>query len=171
MEELSWDSAAVRVEDYLRAHGVEPRERLLNLTIALVHEARQHHRIHPEASPLESSMRLAEAKADTWFAALAGGQEGVARARVAYFASRHRGLFLAENLPDEFVRSIRNAVIQAGPALEYQSLARQEIDYGPMEDIAKETWDRFSWAHVLKAFAIWTVIFFLAWGAYLQFFR
>ncbi|MDX2081726.1 MAG: hypothetical protein SFU53_13160 [Terrimicrobiaceae bacterium] len=171
MEELTWDDAFVRVEDYLRTHGVEPRERLLRLTLALIEEAREHHRSNPAVSPLETAMRLTEERVDRWFENLAGSVEAVPRARVAFFASGRTGLFLCDELPDDFVRSVRNAAIQAGPALEFQSLARREVDYGPMEDIARETWDRFSWAHVLKAFLFWLVVFVLSWGAYLRFFR
>ncbi len=67
--------------------------------------------------------------------------------------------------------AVRSASMQAGPALEFTSLIRTEVDYGAMEDIAEGTWQQFSWAHVLRAFVIWVVIFFAAYGAYLQFFH
>jgi len=171
MEELAWNAACLRLEDYLRAHAVEPRERLLALTLSILAEAKSAHAKAPGLSPLECTMRLASEKTDAWFSLLAGDPARSARARIAYFAGGRADLFLEWPLPDDFITSIRNAGIEAGPALEFQSLIRRELDYGAMQDIARETWERFSWGHVLSAFALWLAIFFAAWGIYLKFFQ
>ena len=65
---------------------------------------------------------------------------------------------------------IRNSCMEAGPALDFHSLVRKEMDYGAMEDLARETWNQFSWSHVLRAFILWVVLFLLAYGIYLRFF-
>lgn len=166
----AWDAACLRIEDFLRAHGVEPRERVISLTLELMREARELHARDGELSPVGCAMRLLVAKADVWFEGLAGEPAGAARARLAFFASGKPQLFLRDELPQDFVGAIRNAGIAAGPSLEFQSLIRKEIDYGALEDIAKETWDKFSWGHVFRAFAIWAVIFFVSWWAILRFF-
>lgn len=174
MDELArdWDAACLRLEDYLRAHGVAPRERLLALTMELLREAKQ--RPHPAGkSALENSMELAMEKTDAWFSELAGSPEKATRARVAYFSmpvqSKWAGAFLGPP-PAELVEQIRAAAHEAGPALDFHSLIRREMNYGAMKDIARETWDQFSWSHVLRAFAIWVVLFLMAYGVYLRFF-
>jgi hypothetical protein len=171
MEELDWDAACLRIEDYLRAHAVVPRERLIALTLQILHEAKTLHAQDPSSPPLDCAMNLVVRKSDDWFSLLAGDPTRAPRARVAYFSSGRNDLFLEPSPPEDFVSSIRSAGIDAGPALEFQSLIRKELDYGAMEDIARETWDQFSWRHVLGAFALWVVVFLAAWGAYLRFFQ
>jgi hypothetical protein len=176
MDELAgnWDAACLRLEDYLRAHGVEPRERLLSLTLEMMHEAKRHHSQDPGKSALETTMDLAMAKTNAWFSALAGSPEKASRARVAFFSipiqSKWASAFLSPSPHGELVAQIRAASHEAGPALDFQSLVRKEMNYGAMENIARETWDQFSWSHVLRAFVIWVVVFLAAYGIYLRFF-
>jgi len=175
MEELAWDPdwnlACARIEAYLRAHAVEPRERVLALTLGILQEAKTLHAQNPSSTRLGCAMNLAVRKSDDWFSSLAGDPAKASRARAAFFASGRNDLFLEPSLPADFVSAIRNAGIEAGPALKFQSLLRKEPDYGAMEDIARETWDQFSWGHTLRAFALWVVVFLAAWGAYLRFFQ
>lgn len=171
MEELDWDPACRRIEEYLRAHAVVPRERLIALTLGILQEAKSLHAQDPSGTPLECAMNLVVRKSDDWFSLLAGDPSKASRARLAYFSSGRNDLFLEPSPPAEFVSSIRSAGIEAGPALEFQSLIRKELDYGAMEDIARETWEQFSWRHVLRAFVLWLVVFLVAWASYLRFFR
>lgn len=182
MEKLSfspdWNAACLRVEDYLRANGLSSRTQLLSLTLDIVSQAQQIHSNDASRSPVETAMQLATERTETWFARLVGDESAPhasSRGRVAYFASRcgqrWPSAFLSPTPPDAMLAAIRSASIQAGPALEFRSLIRKEIDYGPMEDLARETWDQFSWGHVLRAFLIWVVVFFVAYGAWLRFFK
>jgi len=183
MDKLSlppeWNAACVRVEDYLRAHRVSSRTHLLQLTLDMTAAAQAEYREGSPETPVQAALRLATARTEMWFSLLAGSDSSTdttaaSRGRVAYFVTecnrRWPAAFLDPSPPPEMLAAIRNATIQAGPALEFRSLVRKEIDYGPMEDIARETWDQFSWGHVLRAFAIWVVIFFAAYGIWLRFF-
>lgn len=176
MEKLDrdWDAAYLRLEDYLRAHGVEPRERLLELVLDIAGRAKILHARHSGKSPTEVTMELAIGKTDAWFSVLAGEPDKVARARVAFFSApfqqKWAPVFLNPVLPDGLLAEVRSACIDAGPALDFQSLVRKEMDYGAMEDLARETWDQFSWSHVLRAFVLWVAVFFIAYGIYLKFF-
>ncbi|HEY8899709.1 MAG TPA: hypothetical protein VIM61_04805 [Chthoniobacterales bacterium] len=176
----AWNAAALRLEDYLRVHRVEDREHLLELNLELLEEARRRHAETPSRTPLDVTMQIATTRIEAWFARLADDSSPpdpqlAARGRAAWFASGlHRkwpSAFLAPNPPADLLAAVRSASLQAGPALEFSSLIRTEVDYGAMEDIAEETWQQFSWAHVLRAFVIWVIIFFAAYGCYLQFFQ
>lgn len=177
MDKLSrdWEVACLRLEDYLRAHGVQPRERLLVLTLEIIREARELHLNNPVKSPMQATMELAIGRTDEWFVMLAGSAEKSVRARVAFFSPAiHRKwalAFLVPSPPGELLAEIRNAGTQAGPELDFQSLIRREMDYGAMEDIARETWDQFSWKQVLRAFVLWLVVFLAAYGLYLTYFQ
>jgi hypothetical protein len=174
MEKIDWDAACLRLEDYLRAHGVESRERLLSLTLEMIREARILHEQNPAQSPLQTTMELAIGRTDAWFCTLAEVPENSARTRVAFFSppiqAKWASAFLLPSPPGELLAEVRSAGIEAGPALDFQSVVRKEMNYGAMEDIARETWEQFSWSHVLRAFALWVVLFFAAYGAYLKFF-
>ncbi len=174
-----WNAACDRLEDFLDAHRVQDRALVLRLTTDLLAEARRLHAENPIYSPVETTLDLATAQTEAWFSRLAADTaptdgNAAARARVAYFAAgAHRewpAAFLDPDPPAAMIEAIRRASIQAGPDLEFTSLIRREVDYGPVEDLARETWEQFSWSHVLRAFLIWVVIFFAAYGSYLAFF-
>lgn len=176
----AWNVATLRLEDYLRAHRVADREHLLRLNLALLDEAHRIHAAVPGRSPLEVTMELATTRTEAWFSRItddtaAPDPQLAARGRAAWFASglhrRWPSAFLDSDPPAEFLAAVRSASLQAGPALEFSSLTRAEVDYGALENIAEETWQQFSWGHVLRAFLIWVAIFFVAYGAYLRFFQ
>ena len=181
MEQLnaSWDEATQRVEAYLAAHRVAPREDLLRHVLSIIDAARAQHASDATQPPVAVAMAIATERTDRWFAGLAGAadrdSQAASRGRLAYLVSgcaeRWPGTFLSGNPPAEMIEALRTKVVQAGPAMEFRSLVRREVDYGPMEDIARETWGQFSWGHVLRAFALWVVIFFIALGVYLRFFE
>lgn len=177
----AWNEATLRLEDYLRAHRVGDRGRLLRLNLEILEEARRLHAGHPERTPLEVTMALATARTEAWFADLAGESAGTepdpqlaARGRAIWFAGGlHRqwpSAFLDPAPPPELRGAVRSASIQAGPALEFSSLVRAEVDYGALEDLAEGTWQQFSWGHTIRAFLLWVVLFFVAYGAWLTFF-
>lgn len=175
----AWNAACLRLEDYLRAHRVHDREHLLRLNLGLLAEAHRLHAAAPDRTPLDVTMELATDRTEAWFSRLADDSAPpdarlAARGRAAWFASGlHRewpAAFLDSAPPAELLAAVRSASMQAGPALEFTSLLRTEVDYGPMEDLAGGTWQQFSWSHVLRAFFIWVAIFFAAYGGYLAFF-
>lgn len=176
----AWNVAALRLEDYLRAHRVADREHLLRLNLELLDEAHRGHAAAPERPPLEVTMKLVTDRTEAWFSRLVDeaappDPQLAARGRAAWFASglhaRWPSAFLAPAPPAELLAAVRSASLQAGPTLEFSSLTRTEVDYGALENIAGETWQQFSWGHVLRAFLVWVVIFFVAYGAYLRFFQ
>ncbi len=176
----AWNSAALRLEDYLRAHRVQDREHLLRLNLGLLEEAHRQQAAAPSRTPLDVTMEIVTSRIEEWFSRLADDSAApdpqlAARGRAAWFASGlHRkwpSAFLDPEPPAELLAAVRSASMQAGPALEFSSLIRTEVDYGAMEDIAEGTWQQFSWAHVLRAFVIWVIIFFAAYGSYLTFFQ
>ncbi len=173
-----WNAASQRLEDFLRSQRLSDRLRLIEVTSQLLAAARARHAQDPAAAPVETTLRTAQDEIDRWFAGLIDDEgeplRRAAQARVAYFATgadrRWPDAFLSPHPPPELRAAVRAFALPAGPAMDFRSLLRKEIDYGPMEDIARETWDQFSWGHVLRAFAIWVAVFFAAYGAYLHYF-
>ncbi|MEO7933578.1 MAG: hypothetical protein ABIT76_10510 [Chthoniobacterales bacterium] len=172
-----WNEACERLEYYLRSYHVSDRERVLQLTLEILAQAKKEHAADPSQTPLQITMKLAMDRTDAWFINLAGTSTAIhhplgARGRAVWLAIEgHRkwpSAFLSENPPAELLEAVRQQSMEAGPGLEFTSLLRKEIDYGPVEDLARETWEKFSWAHVLGAFLLWTAIFFAAWASWLH---
>lgn len=69
---------------------------------------------------------------------------------------------MADDLPNDLRQAFENVRAQTGPDLAFSSMTHREMDYGPLESLAQETWHRFAWAPLLKAVIFWTAIFFLA---------
>lgn len=175
-----WSEACLRLEDYLNAHRIPDRERVLRLNLALVDEARREHARDPSRTPLDVTMSLATQRVEEWFSRLADDTAPpdsrlAARGRALWFTNdlhqQFPSAFLAEPPPDSLRDAVRSVTLRTGPDLELARLTRQEVDYGPMEDIASGTWQQFSWGHVLRAFLIWVCIFFAVYGSYLAFFQ
>jgi len=174
--DADWNGACERVERYLLAHGIGDRERVMRLVLDIIGRAKTEWEAGPSRPPVEVAMGLAIARVEEWFSLLGGGVPDAARAgRSGYFTGRARDgwgeAFLLEPPPAELVREVRDASLRAGPDLDPASLSRADVDYGPMEDLARETWEQFSWGHVIKAFVIWLLVFCAAYAAYLRFFQ
>jgi hypothetical protein len=163
-----WNAACVRLEDFLRAHRIEDRLRHVELVAELLAEARGADASGQGAT--ERVMAVADARVERWFVGLVDGGDSD-RGRAAYYSTgiyrRWPGAFLCEDVPAEMREAMRSASVQAGPDLEFSSLIRKEVNYGPMEDLARETWATLSWGHVLRAFLIWAVVFVAVYGFYL----
>lgn len=176
----SWNEACLRLEEYLGEFHIADRERLLRLTLEILEISRITSGEQSRYDAAGRTLEIAMARVDAWFDKLGGsGAPGDSRiglrARLAYFTTqadqRWPSSFLEDPPPMDLVREIRAASREAGPAINLSSLQRREVDYGPLEDLARETWEKFSWSHVLRAFGIWVVIFFAAWISYLHFSR
>ncbi len=163
-----WNAACVRLEDFLRAHRIEDRSRHVELVAELLSAARL---ANPSGvGATERVMAEADARVEGWFAGLIEGGDSD-RGRAAYYSTgvyqRWPGAFLREEVPEEMREAVRSVSVQAGPDLEFSSLIRKEINYGPMEDLARETWETLSWGKVLRAFLIWAGVFVAVYGFYL----
>lgn len=168
----AWNEACARLEDYLESCDVRDPERRWRLALEILEEARSKVAVDSKLAPLQATMETAMSRADEWFEFIASG-DGSARGRVGWVSSGASAKFARDFLepepPHELIAIVRGETIQAGPDLQSTRVTRTEVDYGPMEDIARETWEKFSWSFVIKAFLLWVVIFFVFWGAWLHF--
>jgi len=173
-----WDAACTRLEQYFDSYHLSSRERVLRLTLEILEEARRQTSASKGESPLQATLQIALQRSDDWFASLCdtspshSGHSASANGRAVWQAiAGHRQWsehFLAVPPPEDLLVAARKVSLQAGPGLEFSSLLRKEVNYGLTEDIARETWEKFSWSHVLRAFFLWTALFFAAWAYWLH---
>jgi hypothetical protein len=167
----SWDLACRRVEAWLSAHTPHAREATLRIVLEVLEKARELHRHSPGTPPVEIAMQVAFRRVEEWFAQL-GARAGVqgprasVHARAACMSARvfeqWPGAFLSEDPPERLIEAVRSAYMLSHPHMEISRVLRSEVDFGPIEDLARETWHKFSWKLVLRAFLLWSAVFVLS---------
>lgn len=164
----AWDEAYLRVESYLRAHQIESRIVLNDLTADIIREARQRSPREPGVEPLVLAMRVANERMAAWFDHLLA-ENGTQSERIsvrgrlalvmADVPGRWPHYFLRpETPPADMVQAMRAAYIEAGPELQFSNMAPRPIDLGPIANVAGETWRTFLRWPILRAVTGWLII-------------
>ncbi len=161
----AWNSAYVRVEDYLRAHRIHNRLHQSRLILRILERAARRHEKNPELDPTTLAAEEAERLMDAWFTELLGDQN-LPRDRVT-IAGRVALLltdgpekfpyaFLDEDVvPPDFAHAMQQSSIEAGPDMAVSSMVPRPIDLGPISEAAGETMERFEQWPLLRALVLW----------------
>lgn len=171
--QAAWDEAAERVLAYFRALEVGGLEHRTRETLRIIEAARGRCQADPALSPVAAAMTEANEALRRWYAAAAPGaslEHGVAASLAVGAAQTWPDALLSHPVPPALAARLAEARVSIGPELAPSSMAAREMNFGAMETIAQETWQQFAWAPVLRAAAIWTVIFFLSLYAWDKFF-
>ena len=162
-----WNSAYVRVEDYLRAHRIHNRLHQSRLIQRILERAARRHAQDPSADPTTLAAEEADHLMGAWFGELLG-EKDLPHDRMA--VAGRVALLLAdgpqkwpyaflneENIPPEFSRTMQQSSIQAGPHLAVSSMVPRPIDLGPISEAAGETLERFEQWPLLRTLVLWAV--------------
>ncbi len=176
----AWDEAFLRVESYLRAHQIESRLVLNRLAVEIVRAARVAADSAPggEKDPISLAMGEAERRTTEWFARVLGdaadpdderlGTRGRIALVMADVPARWPQHFLAATPPPaELVEAMRAAYIEAGPELELTRMVPRPLDFGPIANVADETWKTFARWPILRAVFGWLLFVGLLAAAWL----
>ncbi len=163
----AWNSAYVRVEDYIRAHRIHNRLHQLQLLQLVMQEAAKRHTAKPLSEPTVVAAEVIEEMMDEWFSYVLNApnqpHERIAvDGRVALLMcdgpEKWPYAFLQKNdLPAEFVSSMREKSIEAGPDLSLSSMVPRPIDLGIITEAAGDTLERVSKWPILKTLILWSV--------------
>jgi hypothetical protein len=162
-----WNSAYVRVEDYLRAHRIHNRLHQSRLIQQILERAAHRHEIDPAHSPTQIAAEETETLMDQWFADMLD-QRGQPHERIAIDGrlalilcdgpQKWPYAFLDEQQrPPEFEHAMQAGVIQAGPDMAVSSMVPRPIDLGPIPEAAGETIERIERWPVLRTLLLWMV--------------
>ncbi len=166
----AWDEALERLMllfESMDLGGIEHRHRT---AFELIGHAKARFHSDPRLSTMEVTMDVVGERLESWFTQALGEKAGRVKNRTAagLLAWRVTGgsqrwgdILLVGEPPAELRHVFEKVRAQTGPDLAFSSMTHREMDYGPMESIAQETWHRFAWAPLLKAVIFWTFIFFL----------
>jgi hypothetical protein len=165
----AWDEAYLRVESYLRAHQIESRILLHDLTADIVREARE--RASGGEAGLEPTvlaMGVANERIAAWFDHVLGDPgESIGRLTVrgrlaltmADVPGRWPHYFLRPDADSpELKAAMQAAYLEAGPELQFSNMVPRPIDLGPIANVAGETWKTFKRWPALRAATGWALI-------------
>ncbi|WP_221030597.1 hypothetical protein [Actomonas aquatica] len=161
-----WEEAFARVESYLRAHRLERRSRLTELTAVLVGRAQRC--ICPHETPVAAAMQVADHHINDWIERVVGSsasESDLARGRarlaleIADVPERWPDAFLDSGpIPEDLQQAMRAAYLSAGPELKFSNMAPRPIDLGPVANLAGQTWDKVRRAPRLRTLLYWSAI-------------
>jgi hypothetical protein len=165
MEE--WNSAYVRVEDYLRAHRIHNRLHQSRLIQQILERAAHRHEAEPRRSPTALAAEETESMMDHWFADMLD-LRGQPHERIAIDGrlalllcdgpQKWPYAFLDEqHTPGEFEQAMRAGAIQAGPDMAVSSMVPRPIDLGLIPEAAGETMERIERWPMLRTLLLWLV--------------
>lgn len=161
----SWDEATERVAAYFSAlalGGVEVRTRE---TLRVIETARARCAANPSLHPVETAMAEAIGSLSHWVST------ALPRTTLETGLITLRAAGKLSHWPDTNPSpDTSKTPIYAAPEIDFSSMAARDMNFGAMETIAHETWQKFYWTPVLRAAALWTAIFFLSLYVYDRFF-
>jgi hypothetical protein len=168
-EELqAWNEAHERLTRYLETFALGDEVQVSRLVLRLLDEARSKHRDEPGATPVAVTMRHAQEELSRWLATnlnqqndsssqiLASGYTALLLSRLS---QNEPGAFLASPLPEDVRRSLQQTLVVTGPDLTVSSMTPRHFDYGPMLDLARQTWHRWDAKSFGAALLFWLGVY------------
>lgn len=167
-EQKAWNEAADRLARFIDTFALNDRIHVSRLTLRLLDEARQVYERDKSQTPTTLVMEKMQQLLADWLAVNLGEQgrprsEILASGYIALLLSRLNqtapGLFLAAPLPDDLQKAMRQTLIETGPDLNVSSMTPRHLDYGPMLQLAQQTWHRFDLRATLTALIFWACVY------------
>jgi len=170
----AWDDAFLRVQSYLRAHGLESPQLLNHLTAEIIQEARE---AGSGEDPMGAAMRITHARIGAWFArsgvALDWSDERIrTQGRLALIVANLPGrwphqFLSAGPVPPELAAALTSYRLLAGPELSLSGMSAAPLEFGLIEPDDPRLPVRRFWV-ASRAAVSWLVIvgfFGVAWAA------
>jgi hypothetical protein len=167
----------LRVESYLRAHHLESRMRLNQVTIDIIREAGEGALADPREDPVAAAMRVTHARIGAWFARAgktgdwsdervrAGGRLALVLADLP--AGRANGFLSAGPVPPELASALASGVLRSGPELRFSNMAAAPLEFSLADPDDPDSPRKSGWAG-MRAAAGWLAIvgiYGAAWAA------
>jgi len=136
----AWDEAFLRVEGYLRAHGLEGRVVLSQITTEIIREAQSRALATPGEEPIARAMEATHARIGAWFAG-AGHPvdwtnermraQGRLTLIIADLPGRWANYFLSSDpVPAELAAALASMAILPGPELRFSNMTAEPLQFG-----------------------------------------
>jgi hypothetical protein len=165
----SWNEAYDRLFHFLRAFKLTDHAHVSQTALNLFHDAQKAHAKDPSRDPVTHTMEQAQTHLAEWLAINLGEEN---RAPAHILSTGYTALllsqvyrtspasFLANPVPEELRQALRETLIVAGPDLNVSSMTPRHLDFGPMLQLARQTWHRWNAKEIIVAFVFWTSVYF-----------
>lgn len=167
-EQKAWNEAYVRLTHYLESFCLGDRAHVSRLSLKLLDDAQQVYRGNPAQDPTKLTLELAQKTIAEWLAKNLGEQdkassqvlaEGCIALLISQVFRTAPDCFLASPLPEELRQALRETLLVTGPDLTVSSMTPRHLDYGPMLQIARQTWHRWDTKAFLIAVFFWACVY------------
>jgi len=167
-EREAWNEAYDRLLNFLNTFALGDHAYVSQLAVNLVHQAQELHRQDPSRDPVAQTMELVQKRFADWLAANLGEET---RSRSQLLTTGYIALllsqvyrtaptsFLAGPLPEELRQALRETLLVTGPDLNISSMTPRHLDYGPMLQIARQTWHRWDAKELVIALLFWAGVY------------
>jgi len=166
----AWNNAYDRLTHFLNTFALGDHAYVSRLALDFVRQAKEIHAQDPSRDPTTITMEHAQKAVAGWLARTLE-EEGQAPSKIlatGYIALllshvyRSAPLaFLASPLPDDLRQSMRQTLLITGPDLNVSSMTPRHLDYGPMLDLARQTWHRWEAKTFFIALAFWSAVYWV----------
>jgi len=163
-----WNEAYDRLWNYLHTFGLGDHAYRSQLALDVFQRARELHREDPSRAPATYIMEQTQKRLADWLATNLGEADAapshlLVNGTIALLLSRvYRTAptsFLANPLPEELRHALRETLLVTGPDLTISSMTPRHLDYGPMLQIARQTWHRWEAKEVVIALLFWAGVY------------
>jgi len=170
-EREAWNDAYDRLMNFLRAFQLTDHAHVSQTALELFHAAQKAHREDPSRDPATRTMEQAHKHLADWLAVNLGENDRtpshiLSTGYIALLLSQvYRtapASFLANPLPEELRQALRETLVVAGPDLNVSSMTPRHLDFGPMLQIARQTWHRFNPQELIVALIFWGIVYSVA---------
>ena len=168
-EQQAWNEAYDRLTHFLAGFGVDDPAHIARVGTG---PDRRGPATTPDdaivAIPTRLTLELAQKRVTDWLAASLNGpdqtpSEIFAHGSMALLLSRvfqtSPGSFLAMPLPEELRQALQETMLVAGPTLNISRMTPRHLDYGPMLNLARQTWHRWDAQEVIVAIVFWAAVY------------
>jgi hypothetical protein len=167
-EQELWNTAYDRLVHYLRTFRLADHAHVSQKALELFHDAQKAHREDPSRDPATHTMEQAQKHLADWLAVNLGEENRtpshiLSTGYIALLLSRVYQTaptsFLANPLPEELRQALRETLIVAGPDLNISSMTPRHLDFGPMLQLARQTWHRWNTKELFIALIFWAGVY------------
>ena len=167
-DQQAWNDAYDRLVNFLRAFKLADHAHVSDKALELFHDAKKAHQADPSRDPATHTMEQAHKHLAEWLATNLGEENrtpshilstGYIALLLSHVYRTAPTSFLANPLPEELRQALRETLVVAGPDINISSMTPRHLDFGPMLQIARQTWHRFSAKEVIVALFFWAGVY------------
>jgi hypothetical protein len=164
----AWNEAYDRLVNFLLAFQLADHAHVSRIALELFHDAQKAHRDDPSRHPATRTMEQAQKHLAEWLAVNLGDTDRtpshiLSTGYIALLLSQvYRtapSSFLENPLPEELRQALRETLVVAGPDLNVSSMTPRHLDFGPMLQIARQTWHRLDARELIIALIFWAGVY------------